>query len=153
MAMSAHTAEGLTDAELDMLVEVAHLALDLQLFEQFDALTFSICRLRPDKPYPHIAVALGEYVRGRRREAIDRLLVVLANFPDAVYTRSLLARFMKELGDPGWEQFAREALERSSQGVAADLARETLGEHPEAAGSQTQDNAASLMIASRGLRV
>lgn len=153
MAMSTQTVDGLTDAELDVLVEVAHLALDLQLFEQFDALCFAICRLRPDKPYPHIAVALGDYVRGRHREAIDRLHAVLANFPDAVYTRSLLARFMKELGDPGWERFAREALERSSQGVAADMAREVLGENGEAAGSETQVSAASQMIASRGLRV
>ncbi len=140
----------LTDEETDLLVEVAHLALDLQRFEQFDALIAAIVRLRPDKPYPRIAVALGLYARGQPDLAIAALHEVLELFPDAVFTRSLLARFVKETGGSGWEAFARQALQFSDEGIAADIAREALGE--ELQQSSDGQSAGSQMASMRGLR-
>lgn len=140
----------LSDEELDLLVETAHLALDFQLFEQFDVLTSAIIRLRPDKPYPRIAVALGQYVRGQRDSAIASLKKVLELFPDAVFTRSLLARFVKEAGGGDWESYARQALEMSSEGVAADMAREVLGDQLQP--DREEQSAAHQLLHARGLR-
>lgn len=116
-----------TDAEYEQLLEIAYFALDERLFDDAASILGALAQTRPDKPYPRIGLALLAYARGDRDAAIGGLRAVLASFPDAVFTRSMLAQLLKDSNQLGWERYAHEALERTSEGVAADIARRALG--------------------------
>jgi Bacterial type III secretion protein (HrpB1_HrpK) len=118
-------------AEFDCLLDVGYLALDHQLFEESERLFSVLCTAQTSNPHPRIALALMSFGQQRVAEAIERLEAVLADFPDAVFTRSLLARFMREVGRAGWQSLANEVLCMASDSIAGDMARELLGLPPE----------------------
>lgn len=113
--------------DADQLIEIAFMAIDYKLFDQLDVLLSNLLEVSPEKPFVRIAVALGQYSRGALLDAIATLRTNLELFPDAVYTRALLANFLKEQGQEDWEQFAHEALASVDTGIAADMARIALG--------------------------
>ena len=120
-------------AEYDQLLEIAYFALDERLFDDAGTIFGALAQTRADKPYPRIGLALREYALGERDEAIRGLRGVVADFPDAVFTRSMLAQFLKDAGHPDWAVYARETLVRIQAGVAADIARRLLADTPIAA--------------------
>ena len=120
--------EHIEDIEFERLLAVAYLALDEHLHDEAQRLFTSLVALRLSNPHPRIGLALVSYNQHDVIDAIDRLESVLDDFPNAVFTRSLLARFMYETGRDGWQQMARDSLTRSPTGVAADLARYLLAE-------------------------
>lgn len=117
-----------TDAEYEQLLEIAYYALDERQFEDAGAIFDALALTRTDKPYPRIGQALRAYALGERDAAITGLQDVLTDFPEAVFTRSTLAQLLKEVGRPEWQRYAREVLDRVQSGVAADIARQLLGE-------------------------
>jgi Bacterial type III secretion protein (HrpB1_HrpK) len=110
-------------SELGLLVEVGFWALDERQFDDAEAIFSRLAEVQNQNPYPRIGLAMLAYSNGAKDEAIERLRAVLVDHPEAVFTRSLLARFLKENALPGWETYAREALARVQEGVAADMAR------------------------------
>jgi predicted Zn-dependent protease len=139
----------LTSAEVSLLVEIGFWAIDEKLYLDAEELFDRLASLQSVNPYPRIGLAMLAYSRGQRDGAIDRLQGVLRDHPEAVFTRSLLARFMKEGGQVGWERYAREALERVQVGSAADLARALLAE----AGMAESHGAQSLPVSMAMKRV
>lgn len=118
-----------TRLELNSLLEIAHLALDEQMFEEAQEMFALLTRLRPSNPHPRIGQALVVYGQHRLDDAIALLEGVLRDFPQAVFTRSLLARFLLEADSPGWQKHAREVLLLVSEGVAFELAQTLLRSH------------------------
>ena len=116
------------DLEYDQLLEIAYLALDERMFDDAGAIFQCLAASHTDKPYARIGLALRDYALGDQDEAIRRLHEVLDDFPEAVFTRSMLAQFMKASGHVGWERYARETLARVQIGVAADIACRLLGD-------------------------
>lgn len=134
------------EQDFEELLEIAYLGLDCRLYDQAVTLLRTLEVAVPGNPHPRIGQALVRYARGDAPEAIRMLEAVLSAFPDAVFTRSLLAKLLKESGAGGWEVYAREALDRVDQGVAADLARSVLGgpvaSNERASGSSQSEGAA-----------
>jgi predicted Zn-dependent protease len=137
----------LKSSEVSLLVEIGFWALDEKLYLDAEELFDRLARVQSGNPYPRIGLAMLAYSRGQRDGAIDRLLAVLRDHPEAVFTRSLLARFMKEGGLLGWERYAREALQRVQVGSAAELARSLLGD-----AEMTPSHAAQSLPASMTMR-
>ena len=132
-------------SELGLLIEVGFWALDERQFDDAEALFARLSEVQRENPYPRIGLAMLAYSGGNRDDAIDRLRGVLRDFPEAVFTRSLLARFMKENGQAGWETYARETLERVQEGVAADTARVLLRDAGLGANESSGPNPGPLM--------
>lgn len=133
----------LTEADIDELQEIAFLATDHGLSSEAGELFDCLVALAPHRPYPRVGQGLVAYLSGDRSGAIALLKATLVDHPEAVFTRSLLAQWLKESGQPGWERYAREALERVDQGVAADTARAVLGEAAPRAAVPTSGEAES----------
>jgi len=125
--MDAQTPLVIDDQEFFLILSIAHDAIDAGLLDAAYELHQRLERIRPDNPHPRIGQALVQYVSGQQAEAIDKLRAVLQDFPDAVFTRSLLAKFLKETGQDGWDRYANETLERVQDGISAEIARDVLG--------------------------
>lgn len=119
--------EALADAEFNRLLEVALLAVDERRFHEAEQLLDALHRLRPGSPYPQIGQALIAHGQHRLVNAIDTIESVLLRFPNAVFTRGLLARFLYEAGHADWLGFAAQAFQLASNAVEADTVREVLG--------------------------
>ncbi len=134
--------------EVLLLVEIGFWALDESMYRESEDLFSALADIQTANPYPRIGLATLAYGRGRRDDAIRGLEEVLRDYPQAVFTRSLLAKFMKDCGRTGWEEHAHESLRRMQDGVAADLARAVLG-----VARQDAEQPASLPAAMIGRRV
>lgn len=118
----------LADQDFELLLEIGHLAVDEGLLEDAETVFGALSDARPANPHPRIGRALVAHGRRQPILAMELLEALLREFPRAVFTRSLLARFMHEAGRSGWQRFASESLALAPTGVAADMARELLGE-------------------------
>lgn len=142
----------LTPAEVSLLVEVGFWALDEKLYDDAEVVFSRLSTVQASNPYPRIGLAMLAYSRGQGDEAIQQLHGLLGDFPNAVFTRSLLARFMKERNEPGWERYARETLERVQSGAAADLARTLLNDAAAAATRDTSSRPSDSLSATMTMR-
>lgn len=115
--------EILDDRSFDLLLELAHLAVDEQMTSQAQIVFAALAQARPGDPHPAIGLALVAYREHRLDEAIERLQRVIQAFPAAVFARSVLALVLQQRGEPGWRRFADESLALNASGAAADLAR------------------------------
>lgn len=118
----------LRPTELSLLVDVGFWAMDEQMPHEAEAIFRHLASVQQANPYPRIGLAMLAWAGGRKEQALRSLREVLQDHPQAVFTRGLLAKFMKESGLPGWEAYAREVTERVQTGAAADLARGLLQE-------------------------
>jgi predicted Zn-dependent protease len=125
-ARGAPSQDLLSSAEVSTLVELGFWALDEKLLVDAEELFDRLSSVQSANPYPRIGSAMVAWAKGQRDDAIQALLAVLQDHPDAVFTRSLLAQFMKACGQAGWETYAQEVLARVQAGSAADMARELL---------------------------
>jgi len=114
--------------ETELLLEIGHVALANGLVEDALAIMEGLALLEPDDPHPRIGRALAHHVSGQRSQAIEDLRETIAHFPNAVFARSLLARFMKMSGLSGWDEVVHEVLSMDPPQFVADLARDLLDE-------------------------
>ena len=121
--------------ELNQLLEIAHLALDERMFEEAQEMFALLRMLFPSNPHPRIGQALVVYAQHGPADSITLLEDVLRDFPRAVLTRSLLARFLLEANSPDWRKHALAVLAMVSEGVAFDMARTLLQSHAGESGS------------------
>lgn len=126
--------------EFDHLLEIAHLALDERMIDEAGEIFSVLTRARPSNPHPRIGQALIVYGQRKHDEAIFILEGILRDFPNAIFTRSLLAKIQQEVGRPNWQHYAREVLELADDGVAVEMARSLLGQHGEHGESVTRSN-------------
>jgi hypothetical protein len=122
----------LTEDEFNQLLEIAHLALDERMFDEAQEMFALLSLGRPGNPHPRIGQALLQYAQQQPEDAIFQLEAVLRDFPSAVFTRSLLAKFLYELDRSGWQQHAQDVFGLCSSGVAFEMAEDLLqcaGEH------------------------
>lgn len=115
--------------DTQLLLEIGYLAVDEGWHEHAESIFLALQRCDPGNPHPRIGQALVSHQQGYVDDSVRGLESVLADFPDAVFARSLLAHFLKLAHRPGWELLAQECLLRVRDGVAADLARTLLGPH------------------------
>lgn len=118
----------LRDDEVQNLIEVAYSGMGYKMFDEagriFEALTL-VC---PLNPHPRIGTATLLYMQRQPVEAIDLLKGVLSDFPKALFSRALLARILKETGQPEWETYAQEVLRMDDQNtIATVMVNELLG--------------------------
>jgi len=114
--------------ERDLLLEIGHVALARGLFDESLQIMDGLVRLCPDAPHPRIGRALTLFVMGQESLALDVLHETIALFPRAIFARSLLAKFMKQLGLPDAASVAREVLAMDPPAFVADIAREVIRE-------------------------
>ncbi len=112
--------------ELNPLLEIAHLALDERMFDEAQEMFALLNLLCPSNPHPRIGQALVVYGQHRSDDAISLLEGVLRDFPQAVFTRSLLARFLLEENSPDWRTHAQAVLAMVSEGVAFEMVQTLL---------------------------
>lgn len=113
----------LNNDDLQLLLDVAYLAVDTQMLNEAQAIFVVLAKVRHDSPHPAIGLALIAYRQQQRDEAIARLEQVITRFPNAVFARSLLAMMLKEAGVHDWAVFAHESLALNKHGISADMAR------------------------------
>jgi cytochrome c-type biogenesis protein CcmH/NrfG len=116
----------LNNDELQLLLDVAYLALDAQMLSEAQTILGALVKVRHDSPHPAIGLALIAYRQQQCADAIARLQQVIALFPNAVFARSLLAMMLKEVGAHDWAMFAYESLALNEDGISADMARHLL---------------------------
>lgn len=112
---------------IQQLLEIGYLAVDEGWHEHAETIFVALQCCDPGNPHPGIGRALVSHQQGHVDDAVRGLESVLADFPDAVFARSLLAHFLKLARRPGWETLAQECLSRRQHGEAAELARTLLG--------------------------
>lgn len=119
--------EPLDSIDFDHLLEVAHLALDERMLVEAQEMFALLTVFRPTNPHPRIGQALIFYAQHQSGDAIVLLEAILRDFPNAVFTRSLLAKMLSEADQPDWQHYAHEVIERASSGVAFEMAAQLLG--------------------------
>lgn len=129
--------------ESEILLEIGHVAMVNGLLDEAYAIMDSLSSIDPDAPHPRTGRALSSFMLGRLQQAIDDLSETVNLFPQAVFARALLARFMKQVGDPTAEDMAISVLEMNPPDFVADIARDVIGEFRSASDASISSNAES----------
>lgn len=119
--------------ESGLLLEIGYLALAEGYVREGMRIMDALAALQADAPHPRTGRAVGLHISGRSDEAVEQLRTVVAQFPDAVFARALLAVFLHKQGTAAAQEVALSALALDPPAFIVAMLAEVLGEDGAAA--------------------
>ena len=140
-----------TFPEAELLLEIGHVAMAHGFLNDALEIMEGLVSIEPDAPHPRTGRALALFMLGEQELAIEVLQDSIKLFPQAVFARSLLARFLKQIGRPGADEVAREVLAMSPPDFIAEIALNVLGQELDSSGAEVKFSAPVTSIADEAI--
>jgi tetratricopeptide (TPR) repeat protein len=113
---------------IKLLAQTGLLAAWEGMFVDSEAIFEGAQRVYPDVPQIRNSMALAAFTGGRHGEAIEILQEAMLTPGAELMAKSMLAFVLQQAGRTGWQQLAREVLNKGGDVAAIELASHVLGE-------------------------
>jgi tetratricopeptide (TPR) repeat protein len=113
---------------IKLLAQIGLLAAWEGMFTEAEAIFEGAQRVYPDVPQIRNSMALASFSAGRHGEAIEILQEAMLTPGGELMAKSMLAFVLQQAGRTGWQQLAREVLNKGGDLAAVELASHVLGE-------------------------